>query len=85
MPPPRDIRRISETVWELPSSFKEGMRVPGRIFATEKLLREMDDGVFDQLSNVATLPGIVNYAFCMPDASDARGLAPGGKTLVRPG
>jgi len=78
MPPPRDIRRISETVWELPSSFKEGMRVPGRIFATEKLLREMDDGVFDQLSNVAALPGIVNYAFCMPDAHWGYGFPIGG-------
>ena len=38
---------------------KEGMRVPGRIVATEKLLAVFDDGVIDPLTNVAMLPGIV--------------------------
>jgi tRNA-splicing ligase RtcB len=27
----------------------------------------MDEGVFDQVANVATLPGIVGYALCRPD------------------
>jgi tRNA-splicing ligase RtcB (3'-phosphate/5'-hydroxy nucleic acid ligase) len=27
----------------------------------------MDDGVFEPVSNVATLPGIVRYAYGMPD------------------
>jgi RNA-splicing ligase RtcB len=31
------------------------MRVPVRVFATEKLLAEMDDKVFEQAANVATL------------------------------
>ena len=61
------IRQISETVWEIPPSYKEGMRVPARIYATRKLLEEMDEGVFDQVTNVATLPGILKYALCMPD------------------
>jgi tRNA-splicing ligase RtcB len=43
------------------------MRVPARIYATTALLENMDDGVFDQITNVATLPGIVRYATCMPD------------------
>ena len=62
---PKDIKKISETVWEIPTSYKEGMRVPARIYATEALLREMDGGVFDQVTNVATLPGILKYAFCL--------------------
>ncbi|HOV88131.1 MAG TPA: RtcB family protein [Syntrophobacteraceae bacterium] len=74
----KDIRRISETVWEIPTSFKEGMRVPARIYATEKLLREMDDGVVDQVTNVATLPGIVNHAYCMPDGHWGYGFPIGG-------
>ena len=65
--PPKEIKKISDVVWELPASFKKGMRVPARIIASEKLIQEMDAGVFDQVSNVATLPGIVNYAYCMPD------------------
>ncbi len=72
------MNRVSDTVWEIPQSFKEGMRVPARIYATEKLVREMDDGVVDQVTNVATLPGIVNYACCMPDAHWGYGFPIGG-------
>jgi tRNA-splicing ligase RtcB (3'-phosphate/5'-hydroxy nucleic acid ligase) len=73
-----DIRKISGTVWEIPQSYKEGMRVPARIYATEKLLREMDEGVIDQVTNVATLPGIVKYACCMPDGHWGYGFPIGG-------
>ena len=59
-------------------SYKEGMRVPARIYATEKLLGEMDDGVFDQVTNAASLPGILNYAFCMPDGHWGYGFPIGG-------
>jgi len=70
--------KISDTVWEIPTSYKEGMRVPARIYATEKLLSEMDDGVIDQVTNVATLPGILNYAYCMPDGHWGYGFPIGG-------
>jgi len=36
------LQKVSDTVWELPATHKEGMRVPARIIATEKLVREMD-------------------------------------------
>jgi len=62
-----NIRKVSDTVWELPVTHKEGMRVPARIIATEKLVRDMDEAVYEQISNVATLPGITRYALCMPD------------------
>jgi tRNA-splicing ligase RtcB len=52
------LQRLSDTVWELPVTFKEDMRVPARLYATEPLIRSMDDAVYDQISNVATLPGI---------------------------
>ena len=52
------LQKISDTVWELPPSYKEGMRVPARIIATEKLVREMDEAVYQQISNVATFSGI---------------------------
>jgi len=64
---PKEMKQIEEAVWELPTSFREGMNVPGRIFATKKLLEAMDPGVFNQLANVACLPGIQKYAICMPD------------------
>jgi len=35
---PEVIKKISEAVWEIPVAYKPGMRVPARIYATEKLL-----------------------------------------------
>jgi tRNA-splicing ligase RtcB (3'-phosphate/5'-hydroxy nucleic acid ligase) len=75
---PADLKKISDTVWELPREHKPGMRVPARIYATEKLVRVMDDAVFDQISNVAMLPGIVKSAFCMPDGHLGYGFPIGG-------
>ena len=72
------VRKVLDTVWEIPVTYKEGMRVPARIIATEKLVREMDEAVYQQLSNVATLPGITRYAFCMPDGHSGYGFPIGG-------
>ena len=73
-----DIRKVAETVWEIDPSFKEGMRVPARICGTEKLIREMDQQVVEQITNVATLPGILRYAYCMPDGHSGYGFPIGG-------
>jgi tRNA-splicing ligase RtcB (3'-phosphate/5'-hydroxy nucleic acid ligase) len=75
---PSQIKKISATVWELPLTYKAGMRVPARIYATRKLIAEMDDGVFDQVTNAATLPGIQQYALCMPDGHWGYGFPIGG-------
>jgi tRNA-splicing ligase RtcB len=75
---PEDVVRIAENIWEIPASHKEGMRVPARIYATERLFQEMDEGVFDQVTNVATLPGIQRYSFCMPDGHWGYGFPIGG-------
>jgi tRNA-splicing ligase RtcB (3'-phosphate/5'-hydroxy nucleic acid ligase) len=70
--------RIAETIWEIPTTEKEGMRVPARIYATEQLFNEMDEAVYDQITNVATLPGITKYALCMPDGHSGYGFPIGG-------
>jgi len=49
-----------------------------RIIATKKLLESMDPGVFDQISNVACLPGIQKAALCMPDGHWGYGFPIGG-------
>src|SRR5512137_2829143 len=54
------------------------MRVPALIFATEQLIREMDDKVYEQVTNVATLPGIVKASYAMPDAHWGYGFPIGG-------
>ena len=81
---PREARKLSDTIWEIPTSYKPGMRVPARVYATEKLAQEMDEGVADQVTNVATLPGIVDYAFCMPDGHWGYGFPIGGVAAMDP-
>lgn len=75
---PPALQRVSDVVWQLPSSYKDGMLVPARLYATEKLIAEMDDTVYDQVANVATLPGIVHCALCMPDGHFGYGFPIGG-------
>ncbi|MEC4670580.1 MAG: RtcB family protein [Nitrospirota bacterium] len=72
------VQQISPVIWEIPPTEKIGMRVPARIYATEKMLSEMDAGVFDQVTNVACLPGIQRYALCMPDGHWGYGFPIGG-------
>lgn len=72
------VNRIADEVWEIPPSEKPGMLVPARIYATERILETMDRGVFDQVTNVACLPGIRRYALCMPDGHWGYGFPIGG-------
>ena len=60
------------------------MRVPAIIYADEILLRDMDDKVRSQLQNVATLPGIVDAAYAMPDAHWGYGFPIGGVAAFDP-
>jgi tRNA-splicing ligase RtcB len=75
---PAAIQRVGPGIWELGTDYRPGMRVPVRVFASEKLLAEMDDKVFEQSANVATLPGIVDASLCMPDAHWGYGFPIGG-------
>lgn len=72
------VNRISDEIWEIPTSEKSGMLVPARIYATRGILQSMDSGVFDQVTNVACLPGIRRYALCMPDGHWGYGFPIGG-------
>jgi len=72
------VTRISDEVWEIAASEKSGMLVPARIYATPAILEAMDAGVFEQVTNVACLPGIRRYALCMPDGHWGYGFPIGG-------
>ncbi|MGB8275424.1 MAG: RtcB family protein [Alphaproteobacteria bacterium] len=54
------------------------MRVPAVIYADEGLIRDMDEKVYEQVTNVAMLPGIVKAAYAMPDAHWGYGFPIGG-------
>jgi tRNA-splicing ligase RtcB (3'-phosphate/5'-hydroxy nucleic acid ligase) len=76
-------RPVSDCVWEIPASAKPGMLVPARIYASEALFHQMDAGVFEQVTNVACLPGIVRAALCMPDGHWGYGFPIGGVAAFR--
>jgi len=68
----KDFKKINDYLWEIPQNFRESaiwpMRVPARVYASEKILNEiLKDKSVSQLINGATLPGIVKYSIAMPD------------------
>src|SRR5574340_1209338 len=73
---PARFERVSGFEWRIKPFGR--MRVPGVIFASEALLREMDAKVYEQVTNVAMLPGIVSASFAMPDAHWGYGFPIGG-------
>ena len=70
------LKKRSDYQWYMEPEGK--MRVPVVIFADEKLIKEMDDKVFEQAANVAKLPGIVKASYAMPDAHWGYGFPIGG-------
>ena len=71
------LKKIDDCRWEVPQS--GGMRVPGIIYSSERLLRDMgSDESQKQVANVAHLPGIVNYSLAMPDVHWGYGFPIGG-------
>jgi tRNA-splicing ligase RtcB len=82
----QDFRRISDYVWEIPKDHRKDMRVPARLYASEKLLEAVldeDDKSIEQLVNTATLPGLVRYALAMPDIHQGYGFPIGGVIASR--
>lgn len=72
----------SETAWQINPKGK--MRVPAIIYADQGLIEAMDEKVYEQITNVATLPGIVNAAYAMPDAHWGYGFPIGGVAAFDP-
>ena len=74
--------RRSEYEWEIAPQVN--MRVPGVIYASEELMRSMDHKVYEQVCNVAMLPGIVKASYAMPDAHWGYGFPIGGVAAFDP-
>ncbi len=72
-----ELKKISDYEWEIPK--QGGMKVPARIFASEKLLAKIkEDRTLLQARNVAFLNGIQRYAIALPDAHEGYGFPIGG-------
>jgi tRNA-splicing ligase RtcB len=76
------LQRESENEWVIKPTGK--MRVPCVIFGDEPLIRAMDEKVFEQITNVAQLSGIVKAAFVMPDGHWGYGFPIGGVAAFDP-
>jgi len=73
------LKQLNEYMWEIPQSFRPGMRVAGRIYADKTLIEKMrSDATLEQCANVATLPGIHKWSITMPDGHEGYGFPIGG-------
>jgi len=78
------LNKIDDYRWEIPTSYKQGMSVPGLIFASESMLTHiLEENAFQQVANVAFLPGIVRYSLAMPDIHWGYGFPIGGVGATR--
>ena len=73
---------VSEYAWRIEPH--GAMRVPGVIYGDAGLVAQMDDKVYEQVSNVACLPGIVGASYAMPDAHWGYGFPIGGVAAFDP-
>jgi len=77
------MQQAGEYEWHLPPIGE--MRVPGIIYASKRLIREMDELAIQQVRDVACLPGIVGASMAMPDAHSGYGFPIGGVAAFDPG
>ena len=84
------LKELKDNVYELPRT--DGMLVPGKIFISKKLLRDLEETAVKQLSNVAKLPGVIKHAIALSDIHSGYGFPIGGvaafdlnKGVISPG
>lgn len=84
IPSKSDLVKIHDYLWEIPQGFRDDMRVPARIYASEQMLDELfKDRSLWQLVNLTTLPGIYKYALVMPDVHEGYGAPIGGVFAIK--
>lgn len=75
----------SDFEWEIPADYRSDMRVPVRVFASEKLLSEaLAEKSLLQAINASTLPGLVEAVMVMPDMHQGYGFPIGGVAATDP-
>ncbi len=76
------LEKIDDYTWQVNPQGE--MRVPAIFYASEALVTNMDQKVFEQACNVAKLPGIVGASYAMPDAHWGYGFPIGGVAAFDP-
>jgi len=87
------LEKVDDYRWRIPKSYDRGMRVPGLVFADERLLKDIKaDQSLQQVANVAHLPGLIKASMAMPDIHWGYGFPIGGvaamdveKGVISPG
>jgi len=80
----KNLIKINDYLWEIPTSYKPGMKVPARIYASEKMLEEIfRDQSLEQLINLSSLKGIEKYGLAMPDCHEGYASPIGGVAGIR--
>jgi len=77
--------KISDFEWEITPDYRSDMRVPVRLFTTQRLLEEsLEDKSIEQAINASTLPGLVGAVMVMPDMHQGYGFPIGGVAATDP-
>jgi tRNA-splicing ligase RtcB len=76
------LQKVSASEWRLDPC--DEMRVPAVLYGSEPLIADMGDKVLEQIGNVASLPGIIDAAYTMPDAHWGYGFPIGGVAAFDP-
>lgn len=80
----KDFKKITSYLWEISKDLRSDMRVPARIYVSEKMLENVfRDRSLGQLINLTTLPGIQRYGLAMPDIHEGYASPIGGVVAIR--
>lgn len=71
------LQKKSEFEWYLPKGVRERMNVGAKIIANKAIIDQVEDDAVQQLTNVATLPGVIEPVIGLPDMHWGYGLPMG--------
>jgi tRNA-splicing ligase RtcB (3'-phosphate/5'-hydroxy nucleic acid ligase) len=77
-----NLKKLSNCQWVIEPFGK--MNVPFIVFGDDEIIRNLDEKVYEQGINVASLPGIVKASYAMPDAHWGYGFPIGGVAAFDP-
>jgi len=75
----KNFKKISDFEWEIEKTYRNGMIVPVRVFASEEIIKgSLDDNSLEQAVNSTFLPGLRGHFCVMPDVHQGYGFPIGG-------
>ena len=79
----KDLIKINDFTYEIPTSYRADMLVPARVYVNEAMMEDLfSDKSLEQLVNMTTLPGIQLRSYAMPDIHQGYGFPIGGVAAI---